>query len=97
MAGPPTSVTTPEGKTYVRHAGSAHLTYTPMIHAKIFSSAKQTSRGADGQFDLTTGEEGGGQEVAGIEGGDRPVFVQVSYSVRAELIVSSVRTTPTSC
>lgn len=47
-----------------------------MIHAKVFSEAKQLSKGGDGYFDLTHGEEGSADTVAGIEGGDRPLVVQ---------------------
>lgn len=49
-----------------------------MIHAKVFCNSKTHSRGSDGQFDLTCGEEGSDDVLAGIEGGDRPLFVQVS-------------------
>ncbi|WVR03179.1 hypothetical protein IAU60_000170 [Kwoniella sp. DSM 27419] len=75
MAGPSTTVTTPQGKTLMRHPGGAHVCYTPMIHARCFLEAKGDKQG-DGQFNLTLDEEGGHGVVAGIEGGDRPVIVQ---------------------
>jgi hypothetical protein len=49
-----------------------------MIHAKVFVNSREGGRGSDGQFNLTTGEEGSDQPLAGIEGGDRPLIVQVS-------------------
>ena len=52
------------------------MCYTPMIHAKVFSESKNLSKGGDGHFDLTHGEEGSHDPLAGIEGGDRPLFVQ---------------------
>nr|XP_031862150.1 uncharacterized protein CI109_002563 [Kwoniella shandongensis]KAA5529222.1 hypothetical protein CI109_002563 [Kwoniella shandongensis] len=77
LAGPSSSVTTPEGKTLIRHPGGADLCYTPMIHAKMFLDARgEGGRNGDGQFNLTFDEEGGEGVVAGIEGGDRPVIVQ---------------------
>lgn len=84
LAGPSTiTPPTPEGRTYTRHTGGADLCYTPMIHAKIFASSKTKSKGSDGQFDVTHGEEGAEDLLAGIEGGDRPLFVQVSVSSRS--------------
>ena len=47
-----------------------------MIHASVFCRSHQQSKGGDGQFDLTHGEEGSYDPLAGIEGGDRPLFVQ---------------------
>jgi tRNA-dihydrouridine synthase 1 len=47
-----------------------------MIHAKTFVVSKPSSRGGDPQFNLSLDEEGGFETIAGIEGGDRPLFVQ---------------------
>ena len=47
-----------------------------MIHAGVFARSSRDTQGGDGQFDLTFGEEGSSQTMAGIEGGDRPLFVQ---------------------
>ena len=47
-----------------------------MIHAAVFCRSHSDSRGGDGQFDLTHDEEGSSDILAGIEGGDRPLFVQ---------------------
>ena len=49
-----------------------------MIHARVFKESKRDSKGGDAQFNLTFDEEGGSQTIAGIEGGDRPLIVQVS-------------------
>ncbi|WWC57703.1 uncharacterized protein I303_100237 [Kwoniella dejecticola CBS 10117] len=78
MAGPSETITTPTGKKIIRHPGGTHVSYTPMIHAKVFMDAKGADSGkrGDGQFNLTYDEEGGEGVVAGIEGGDRPVFAQ---------------------
>ncbi|WWC67207.1 uncharacterized protein I206_101114 [Kwoniella pini CBS 10737] len=78
MAGPSETIITPTGKKITRHAGGTHVSYTPMIHAKVFMEAKgaETGKRGDGQFNLTYDEEGGEGIVAGIEGGDRPVFAQ---------------------
>lgn len=78
IAGPSSSVDCPESSTsFVRHPGGAHLCYTPMIHARVFADSKTESKGGDAQFNLTCGEEGSVETLAGIEGGDRPLFVQV--------------------
>lgn len=63
---------------YPRYPGGAHLSYTPMIHARVFSESRANSRGGDPQFNITCNEEGNRKALAGIEGGDRPLFVQVS-------------------
>jgi tRNA-dihydrouridine synthase 1 len=57
-----------------------------MIHAKVFLTSKQESRGGDSQFNLTMKEEGNYDTLAGIEGGDRPLIVQVSYMDQVEVI-----------
>ena len=87
LAGPSETVTTPQGRVYTRHPGGAHLVYTPMIHAKVFLRSKPEHKGGDSQFDLTRGEEGFDIPLAGIEGGDRPLFVQVG-----QIHVSSLST-----
>lgn len=46
-----------------------------MVHAKVFLKTKGPK---DPQFNLALGEEGSEEDLAGIEGGDRPLFVQVS-------------------
>ncbi|ODN73875.1 hypothetical protein L202_07391 [Cryptococcus amylolentus CBS 6039] len=77
IAGPIETVTTPQGKSLIRHPGGAHICYTPMIHAKGFLEAKgEMGRNGDGQFCLTLDEEGGEGPVAGIDCGDRPLIVQ---------------------
>jgi tRNA-dihydrouridine synthase 1 len=75
QAGPATPAD-PGTSTPPRHPGGAHLCYTPMIHARTFVQSKPYARGGDPQFNLTVDEEGGFQDIAGIEGGDRPLFVQ---------------------
>ncbi|WVF66665.1 hypothetical protein IAT40_001406 [Kwoniella sp. CBS 6097] len=75
LAGPSSTITTPQGRKIIRHQGGAHIAYTPMVHAKCFLDAKG-DRNGDGQFNLTFDEEGGEGVVAGVEGGDRPVIVQ---------------------
>ena len=78
LAGPSHTVYPPEtSKSYVRHPGGADLCYTPMIHARLYAESKAEARGGDVQFNLSCGEEGSSKSVAGIEGGDRPLFVQV--------------------
>jgi len=74
LAGPP-SEPTPEVP-YKRHVGGATLVYTPMIHAKVFSSSKQVSKGGDGQFDLSHEEEGSLDDIGDLGISDRPLFVQ---------------------
>ncbi|WRT63315.1 uncharacterized protein IL334_000220 [Kwoniella shivajii] len=77
LAGPSETVTTTTGKKIIRHQGGAHICYTPMIHAKVFSETKvEGGRRGDAQFNLTFDEEGGDGLVAGIEGGDRPLIAQ---------------------
>ncbi|WWC85448.1 uncharacterized protein L201_000311 [Kwoniella dendrophila CBS 6074] len=77
MAGPSTTISTPTGKSIIRYPGGTHVSYTPMIHAKVFLEAKPgNDKRGDGQFNLTYDEEGGEGTVAGIEGGDRPVIAQ---------------------
>ena len=90
VAGPPEWIEAPlpdgpagpsQPRKYARYAGGAHLTYTPMIHARVFSESRQNSRGGDPQFNITCNEEGNRKTLAGIEGGDRPLFVQVSHQL----------------
>lgn len=90
QAGPSTRITPPNTtQTYTRHQGGAHLCYTPMIHAKVFMDSKGDSRVAD-QFNLGFDDEGSHEPLAGIEGGDRPLFVQVCPSsvAKQKLIIS---------
>lgn len=47
-----------------------------MIHARMFADSKKVNR--DPQFNLTLNEEGSADTLVGVEGGDRPLFVQVS-------------------
>lgn len=91
LAGPPEWIDAPvpdgpagpsQPRKYARYAGGAHLTYTPMIHARVFSDSRQNSRGGDPQFNITCNEEGNRKTLAGVEGGDRPLFVQVSHPTR---------------
>ncbi|WVN88473.1 uncharacterized protein L203_103684 [Cryptococcus depauperatus CBS 7841] len=77
IAGTSEKITTPWGKTLVRHPGGAHVCYTPMIHAKCFVEAKgEGGRNGDGQFCLSLDEEGSEGVIGGIEMGDRPLIVQ---------------------
>jgi tRNA-dihydrouridine synthase 1 len=46
-----------------------------MVHAKVFLKTKGVK---DPVFNIQHGEEGSSDDLAGIEGGDRPLFVQVS-------------------
>ncbi|GMK56946.1 hypothetical protein CspeluHIS016_0307860 [Cutaneotrichosporon spelunceum] len=73
LAGPIETVTTPQGKELKRYVGGVHLSYTPMVHAKVFLKTKGIK---DPVFNIQHGEEGRGDDLAGIEGGDRPLFVQ---------------------
>ncbi|BEJ13407.1 hypothetical protein CspHIS471_0305810 [Cutaneotrichosporon sp. HIS471] len=73
VAGPIETVTTPQGKELKRYVGGVHLSYTPMVHAKVFLKTKGIK---DPVFNIQHGEEGSGEDLAGIEGGDRPLFVQ---------------------
>ena len=77
MAGPSNTVTGSTGRVFPRHPGGAHLCYTPMINARSFAQSKAGARGQDLQYNTSIGEEGSAGTVAGIEGGDGPVFVQV--------------------
>ncbi|KLT41612.1 Dus-domain-containing protein [Cutaneotrichosporon oleaginosum] len=73
LAGPIETITTPQGKEIKRFVGGVHLSYTPMVHAKVFLKTKGVK---DPVFNIQNGEEGCGDDLAGIEGGDRPLFVQ---------------------
>ncbi|CAD6575287.1 MAG: hypothetical protein TREMPRED_001344, partial [Tremellales sp. Tagirdzhanova-0007] len=44
--------------------------------SRVFVESKAEGKGGDPQFNLNCGEEGSHETVAGIEGGDRPLFVQ---------------------
>lgn len=79
LAGPSTTLTPPSSsKPFIRHPGGVHLGYTPMIHARVFVESKSDNKYGDPQFNLMCGEEGSEESVASVEGGDRPLFVQVS-------------------
>lgn len=88
-------MTTPQGNKLARYPGGVHLSYTPMVHAKVFLKTKGVK---DPQFNLALGEEGNGEDMAGIEGGDRPLFVQVSTPFQQICLLtrSSAPTTPMS-
>ena len=81
MAGPSSTVTGSTGKVFTRHQGGAHLVYTPMINAKSFAQSKAGLKGMDPYYNTAYGEEGCSGTVAGVEGGDAPVFVQVSLRI----------------
>lgn len=61
-----------------------------MIHAKVYVQAKEDTRGSD-QFNLTFGEEGSYDPLAGIEGGDRPLFVQFCANDPEVLLAAAKR------
>lgn len=91
MAGPSSTVTGSTGKVYTRHQGGAHLCYTPMINAKSFAQSKAGLKGMDPYYNTAIGEEGHLGEVAGIDGGDAPVFVQVRHVHPWRVIVRVAR------
>lgn len=78
LVGPPETITTETGRQLTRYVGGAHLSYTPMVHSKMYIQSKCSS---DSQFNLVEGEEGSEDVLAGVEGGDRPLFVQVGRTL----------------